>query len=83
MDLYFVKLLLSVLFFAPGLVIAAGALLVGLLMVLEKVGVFPKGSIDGGNIIVVADVENPKSGPIVQELIDSLIEKDDRKCLKI
>ena len=75
---YMGKLGLSVLFFAPGLFIVAGAFLIGLLMVLEKMGALPKGSIDAEMTSNETLVINPPSGPIVEALKESLSENPNK-----
>ena len=69
---YIGKLLLSVLIFAPGLILLTMALLIGFLMLLEKVGVFGARRQPAGAPAVVeagaAHPANPPAGQIVSEL---------------
>jgi len=74
---YMGKLLLSMLFFAPGVIILVGALFVGLLMMLEKFGVLSRGS--KATDVQDASAVNPPKGQIVAELESSLEEATEKE----
>lgn len=75
---YVGKLLLSVLIFAPGLILLAMALLIGFLMILEKVGLFGarkrREEAAGTADALSAQAVNPPAGRIVSELKRTLEE---------
>lgn len=75
---YVGKLLLSVLIFAPGLILLTMALLIGFLMLLEKVGLFGARQEAKETIseIGVAPSANPPAGEIVSELKRSVEGRD-------
>jgi len=68
-------LILSIVLFAPGLVLLASLAFVGLLMLLEKT-VLSKNNIPQGDLRLV---DNPTPGPIVTGLQDAIQDEKNKK----
>lgn len=82
---YIGKLLLSVLIFAPGLILLTMAVLVGVLMLVEKAGLFGarKSAVEIAPELEIgaASAINPPAGDIVSELKRSVegVESDEER----
>lgn len=80
---YIGKLLLSILIFAPGLILLTMAVLIGFLMALEKLGVFRARKRIGETITEAeaqaAQATNPAPGRIVAELKESVEGAEDEE----
>ncbi len=83
---YIGKLLLSVLIFAPGLILLTMAVLVGVLMLVEKAGLFGARKKTVETVLEVeagaAPAINPQAGEIVSELkrsVEGVEAEEERK----